>query len=98
MPAFRAKTDDGQVLHVHIPQFLAWVLGLCGTAIVAGVALLLNLNMRVTAIESTRFTAKDAEAITNQFVPRAEYNARWGTAVDRLDRIEDKLDRLLEAR
>jgi len=94
VPALKAQTDDGQELHVHIPQTLAWVLGLCGTGVVAAVALILQLNVRVAAIEKVHVE----EDIAGGFVPRAEYESRWSTVDARLDRMEDKIDRLLQGR
>ena len=98
MPKMRAEADNGQELHVHIPQVLAWALSLASVAIVAGVALLINLNLRVTVIENTRFTAADAVQVMGDVVPRAEYEAVQSALAQRLIRMEDKLDRVLEGR
>lgn len=96
------STHEGVPLHVDIPKpFIAAVLTLT-TTIVVGLGGLLVSNqqeladhrLRLEYIESSRFTAEDARALDQEFVTVREFEI----FSERLTRIEDKLDRLLEGR
>lgn len=92
-PKLRAQADDGTELHVHVPQFVGWILSLCGVAVVAGVGLLINLNLRVAVLEEMAHTPSEVTAsFAREYMPRFELEAH----MDRLDRIESKIDRLIE--
>lgn len=70
------------------------MLGIAATLITAtiigGTAKLVQLDVRVTAIEASRFTKEDAAG----YVTVREYDARAATISEQLSRIEDKIDRL----
>lgn len=94
----KLKTDDGQALTVHLPPVLTWLMGLASAAIIAGTTTIINVHMRVNVLEDSALTMPAAVELHSEFVPRLEYESRWNDATNRLDRIESKLDRLLEAR
>ena len=95
MPRLKAETDNGQEIHVHVPKLVSWALSLASVAIISGTALLINLNLRVTVIENTRFRASDAVELISETVPRREFDLLRDGIEGRLDRIEDKLDEAL---
>lgn len=92
MPRLTAQTDDGQALQVHLPEMLSWVLGIAATLITG---LTLWLFSTVADLDSR---VGQVERVIPTVVPRAEYTQGQVNINARLDRIEDKLDRLLEGR
>lgn len=99
-PVLQAKSDEGETVSVHIPPALAWALGIlasvCSTGVVAGIGLLLSLNVRVSVIEQSRFTSADAigmeRSLESQFVPRSEIQSVLQDIRSRLMRIEERID------
>ena len=53
-----------------------------------------NHEQRLEYVEATRLTSDNVRQMLSQFVPRSEVEA---SVTRRLDRIEEKLDRLVES-
>lgn len=92
----RAHTHDGQPIDVSFPAWVGWVTSILSVVIAATIvstaAKLVDMEQRVTAIESSRFTAEDARA----YVTIREFDARVQSITTQLSRIEGKIDRLQE--
>ena len=98
----RLPTKEGAEVHLELPSgFVAGVIGLLGilvsfmswTAIevVHNSRTIINHDTRLNYIEESRFTESDFRNQSTSFVSIREYEA----LSQRLDRIEDKLDRAL---
>lgn len=96
----RLQTEEGVPVHVHVPRvllgLLTTVLGTItlslGALLVSNQQELADHRLRLEYIEATRFTAEDARTLDANFVTQREL----ALFLDRLQRIEDKVDRLLE--
>ena len=88
-----AHDDRGSPVRLTFHPLLQWGLGICASLITAavlwGISTIVDLDKRVTAIESSRFTQEDADG----FVSVREYDAHLASVLNQLQRIEDKLDR-----
>lgn len=93
----QAKTSAGDPVEITFHKTLAWAMGICATLVTAsvlwGVATLVDVDRRVSVLETSRFTRADASA----YVTLREYDAAMSSIISQLSRIEDKLDRSLEA-
>ena len=96
----KAATDDGRDVRLEISKILQWVMGIAATlvtaSVIGGTAKIIQLDLRVTSIEASRFTAEDFQAASAELVTVREYDARTQTIAEQLRRIEDKLDRVIE--
>lgn len=88
-----AHDEAGQAVRLTFHPLLQWGLGICASLITAsvlwGISTIVELDNRVTAIESSRFTRADAAG----YVTVREYDASLASILSQLNRIEDKLDR-----
>ena len=100
MVVIRAATEDGRDVRVEVSKILQWVMGIAATLItatvIAGTAKVIQLDLRVTAIEANRFSVEDFEEMRGDFVTIREYDARSESIAEQLRRIEGKLDRVIE--
>ena len=95
----KVSTLDGEPLRIEIPgavklafpiivAFFGWM----AIQLVDVARENVDQERRIEYIESSRFTPEDARLIMGQFVPRSEIES---SVVNRLDRIENKLDEVL---
>lgn len=89
-------SNGGQAITVHLPPVLTWLMGLASAAVIAGTTTVINVHMRVNVLEDSAVTIPVAVEMHRGLVPRLEYESRQTDGTSRLDRIEGKLDRLLE--
>lgn len=98
----KLQTEEGTPVHVDIPR---WLFPSVFGAVIAGLSAFATAEyqqhqairvheQRIEYIEATRFTSDQAREMLSRFVPREEIQA---SVTDRLDRIESKLDRLVES-
>jgi len=99
----KLATREGSSVHVELPGgFIASLLGLLGilvsfiswtaVEVVQNSRTIINHDARLDYIETSRFTQDDFMQQSSNFVHIREFSA----LSQRLDRIENKLDKVLE--
>lgn len=94
----QAQTQEGNPVRIEFHPILSWVLGIAAvlitTTIIGSAVKLVDLETRVTAIESSRVRPDDLAGYTTH----REFDGHVQAFGAQLSRIETKLDAMRQAR
>lgn len=92
------ETNEGHAVEINVHQALQWLVGACLVLLTSlmswGTLKIVELDQRVSVIESNRFTPADGLQLREDLVSVREYDAALAQIHAQLTRIEDKIDGL----